>query len=253
MKQYRSWAQVGALIFLTCFLLSLRPYLPVQATVEDPLVHALEATGATVQEITVNGWSKLPLHELSDDEMAGIIRQAVEKLGFKSDQYEISYNRSANHRQVKAEARNEHSYVVVVVQVLYPSWEKKGHEVYMIVNIDKVRPGRSGELQASITKLIYDNGGSARVNTCLVGWLDGKLEKDEKVSKLNSAFKAVDASIISSLSYPNLASYTGFTPLVSESLMIEQERVNINVAIRYSQYDNRTYVMVGSPVITREY
>lgn len=253
MKYFRSWAQVGALIFIICYLLNFRPYLPALATVEDPLFHAMEATGATAQELSVNGWSKLPLHELSDEEMAGITRQAMEKLGFKDDQYEMSYNRSANHRQVKAEAHSYHSYVVAVVQVLYPSWEKKGHEVYMVINIDKVKPERGAGLQASITKLIHDNGGSARVNTCLVGWLNGKLEEEEKVSKLNNAFKAVDASIISSLSYPNLASYTGFTPLVSESLMIGQDRVNINVAIRYSQYDNRTYVMVGSPIITREY
>jgi len=253
MKRYRSWAQIGALILLTCFLLSLRPYLPALATVEDPLIYAMEATGATVQELTVHGWSKLPLHELNDDEMALIIRQAMGKMGFKDDQYEMSYNRSANHRQVKAEARSEQLNVVAMVQVLYPYWEKKGHEVYMIINIDKVKPEGGAGLQSSITKLIHDNGGSARVNTCLVGWLDGKLEEEEKVSKLNSAFKAVDAVVISSLSYPNLASYTGFTPLISETLMVGQDRVNINVAIRYSQYDNRTYVMVGSPVITREY
>lgn len=253
MKKYRSWTQLAAFIILLVFLLSPKPHVAVLATAEDPLVYAMEATGAKVQEFTVNGWSKLPVHDLSDEEMTVIARRAMEKLGFRSDQFELSHNRSTNHRQVKAEAHGYRSYAVAVVQVLYPSWEKKGHEVYMVVNIDRIRPEGSAELQASVTKLINDNGGSARVNTCLVGWLDGKLEEEEKVSKLNSAFKAIDASIISSLSYPNLASYTGFTPLISESLMVGQDKVNISIAIRYSQYDNRTYVMVGSPVITREY
>jgi len=201
----------------------------------------------------VNGWSKLPVHDLSDSEMVGIARQAMGKLGFQADQYDISHNRSANHRQVKAEAQSDRSYAVAVVQVLYPSWEKQGHEVYLVVNVDKIKPDGSAEVKERITKIINANGGSARVNTCLVGWLDGKLEEEERVSKLNNAFKAVDAFILSSFSNPKLASYTGFTPLLKESLMVGQDRININIAIRYNQYDNRTYVMVGSPVITREY
>lgn len=253
MKKYRSWTQVAAFMILLFFLVSPRPYGAVLATAEDPLLYAMEATGASVQELTVNGWSKLPVHELSDEEMTGIVSQAMEDLGFKADQFTISHARSANHRQVKAEAHSNLSYAVAVVQVLYPAWEKKGHEVYMVVNIDRSKPEGSAELQAHIAKLIRDNGGSARVNTCLVGWLDGKLEEEEKVSKLNNAFKAIDASVISSLSYPNLASYTGFTPLVSEWLVVGKDRVNVNMVIRYSQYDNRTYVMLGSPVITREY
>jgi hypothetical protein len=254
MKNKYFYAPLAVIIVVSLFFLSPRQNIAVSVALDDPLTHAIHTTGAKVQELSVNGWSKLPLPDLADEQMASIARRAMEKIGVGPDQYQISHQRSANHRQVKAEVRGDRFHAVVTVQVLYPSWEKKGHEVYLVLNIDQADPQESAAaVQEKIVNIINDSGGSARVSTCLVGWLDGKLEEDEKLAKLNNAFHAVNATVIDKLSYPNLASYSGFTPLVKDWLTVGQDRININMAIRYSHYDNRTYVMVGSPVITREY
>ena len=254
MKEYRRYAQLVALIVLSLLLVSPRSDVSVTATPEDPLTTAIAATGAVMQELSVNGWAKLPLYELTDGEMEAMARRAMGRLGLNPDQYQIFHQKSSQHRQVKAEAFENRSHTVVIVQVLYPAWEKKGHEVYMVINVDKATSAEYiPALQAKISGAISDNGGLARVNTCLVGWLDGKLEEDERAAKLRAAFKAVNASVLSSFSYSHGVSFTGFTPLVSESLLVGKDQVNLNIAIRYSQFDNRTYVMVGSPIITREY
>jgi hypothetical protein len=70
---------------------------------------------------------------------------------------------------------------------------------------------------------------------------------------MNKAREALGASIIDTLIQPGFASITGFSPILPDSLTVGDKRINLNMAMRYSPYDNRTYVIVASPVIPGEY
>ena len=87
----------------------------------------------------------------------------------------------------------------------------------------------------------------------MIGWLDGKLKDREWCDALQSAFKAIDAQVIDKLQTQHFASYTGFSPGIINRIQVGDQKINLNMAMRYSQYDNRTYITIGSPIITREY
>jgi hypothetical protein len=46
---------------------------------------------------------------------------------------------------------------------------------------------------------------------------------------------------------------SGYSPLVADSLHVNGKEMNVNMAVRYSLTDDRTYFLIGSPVITQEY
>jgi hypothetical protein len=50
-----------------------------------------------------------------------------------------------------------------------------------------------------------------------------------------------------------LVSITGYMPNVRTRLTLGEKLVNINIAFRYNSIENRTYLYVGSPIITTEY
>ncbi len=108
-------------------------------------------------------------------------------------------------------------------------------------------------LQEKINRIVKKFGDSPRISTCLIGWLDGKLMDGESESMLKSAFLAIDGVIVDQLQQEQYVSVTGFSSAMQDYLQVGGIKININIAIRYSQYDNRTYVIVGSPIITREY
>ena len=128
-------------------------------------------------------------------------------------------------------------------------------EGYLVVNVEAKAEGNISisQMQEKITRITNNFGTSPHISTCLIGWLDGKLKDGEWHQYLSDAFISVDAIIIDKLEADHFVSYTGFTSEIAEWLRVENKKINLNIAMRYSQYDNRTYVTIGSPIITREY
>lgn len=89
--------------------------------------------------------------------------------------------------------------------------------------------------------------------TCITGTLDGKIKEDlikkdvinfKKRFKLNIVEEYVDNEIIS---------YTGYTPLIDSFIFSGTKKVNLNLALRYNELENKTYIWIGTPIITTGY
>lgn len=220
----------------------------------DILRQALAVTGAQFQDSTVNGWTKLPSADLSDDQLTALVTGAVSRGGFSAAEIVVSRDSSVHHRLARAVGRRQDLHIAAVAQVLYPRQQRTAPEAYMVVNIDAVHDPQAVERQRRLVgEVLRDAGGTPHVSTCLVGRLDGKLEGDEMQRRLREAFRFLGASMDEGMTEGNFASYDGYTRRLPESLTVGNRLVNINMAMRYSSYDNCTYVIIGSPVIAREY
>jgi hypothetical protein len=227
--------------------------------VREPLSAAMQATGASVEEIYVNGWAKLPPSQCKNDQdgisLETMVEQVMQKLEIPTSEVQVSHQHTVHQEIVRGEAISDSMHTVVIAQILNPVGEGQETEVYLVVNVE----GRVGatiaiaNLQQQVSKIINSFGGSPRINTCLVGWLDGKLKDEEWEKYLENGFLAIEATTIDRTRYADFASYTGFSAAIPERLQVGNQTVNFNMAMRYSSYDNRTYVIIGSPVITSEY
>ena len=82
---------------------------------------------------------------------------------------------------------------------------------------------------------------------------DGQPVLCDNRSVRGKAKEALSASVFDTLIQPGFASITGFSPVLPDCLTVGDKRINLNMAMRYSPNDNRTYVIVASPVIPGEY
>jgi hypothetical protein len=146
-------------------------------------------------------------------------------------------------------------HVLVIAQVAPIGFGKSETEGYLVVNVESKAAGNLSvrDMQEKIGRITKKFGDSPQISTCLIGWLDGKLRDGEWHEPLEKAFMVADAKIVDKLEAEHFASYTGFTPGITDWLQIGDKKINLNMAIRYSKYDNRTYITIGSPIITREY
>jgi len=51
----------------------------------------------------------------------------------------------------------------------------------------------------------------------------------------------------------NILSTTGYTEKLSDYIKYGEEKINVNASVRYSEYDDKTFVYIGTPLITLEY
>ena len=218
------------------------------------LATALDAVGIGVKESSINGWAQLDEKKYPDDGLVNIVNQCMKRLGAKEGEYNVTINTSPYHYTVRADKVTDGYHAVVMTQALYNVQQNKKREVYLVINVEAVNSDAKPNLyEKEISEIISDIGGSPRITTCLVGWFDGKLDTEHWASTMNMAFAAIDATIIDSVTNANFVSYTGYTPNIGDGLKVGNQRVNVHLAMRYSPYDDRTYMIIGSPIIIREY
>jgi hypothetical protein len=221
---------------------------------EEPLFDALNSAGGKVQEISINAWGKLPDGNFTAEQLTVMAASAMGQLGIKEDQYTITKSEDARHLSVRAEAVQDGLHAVALVQTIKVSKGKEA-EGYVVVNVELNNSDNKklANWQQELKNIIKEFGCLPHINTCLTGWLDGKLLKEEWGTRLENAFQAAKATTVDKIQYTDFASYTGYSPAIADYVQYGNKKVNVNIAMRYSPHDNRTYIIVGSPVITREY
>ncbi|HWQ61198.1 MAG TPA: YwmB family TATA-box binding protein [Negativicutes bacterium] len=253
MRRSFCYALMAGLLFLSLLFYG-RINDAAKATRLELMAEAMAATGATTERVIYNAWTRLPDAGLSDDGLKAVATAALAKLGYYPGQFELLHSRSERHRLVKVELADGERHIVVMVQVVYPVWKETSAEAYLVINAETLtETPNSAQLRDRVAAAANSAGGSPRITTCLVGGLDGKLEKDKWSELLHKAGQVLGAADVAVVVQPNYASLTGYSAAMPESLTVGDKLINVNLAVRYSPHDNRTYVVIASPVITGEY
>jgi len=245
---------IFALILLFILSLSVMENVPA-ASPREPLSMAMEAAGAKVEEFSVNAWVKLKSGNLNNDQLEDMVHEVLSELGVEPQEYQFIHQQKNKNTIVQAEVMNKNFHALVIAQVIPGGIHSAESEGYLVVNIEaKAKENNSiAQTQEKVTRITKKFGPAPQISTCLIGWLDGKLGAGEWHKHLSDAFTVIDGIIIDKLEAEHFVSYTGFTSEITNWLQVDGKKINLNMAMRYSQYDNRTYVTIGSPIITREY
>lgn len=221
----------------------------------EPLYTAMLATGAKVEEWNLHGWVKLSDPRLSDAQLEEMVEEAMGQLGMKPLDYQLIHQQENGRYLVQAEAISSAIHILIVAQIMAPGGKMDQTEGYLVINMEGKEDENisAQQLQEKIKTIIEKNGHSPQINTCLIGWLDGKLRDGEWRNSLQNALNITHARNVNQIETEHFVSCTGFTPEIAEWLQVDNQLINLNIAMHYSQYDGRTYVTIASPIITREY
>lgn len=107
--------------------------------------------------------------------------------------------------------------------------------------------------RAKIYDIFRDLGSSPRLTTCLLGHLNGKLNKDDSERLLTQELRNLEARGQEVHWDGRCASASAYLPGLPESKLVGGVLVNIHTALRYHSHDGKTYVILASPVILGEY
>lgn len=92
-----------------------------------------------------------------------------------------------------------------------------------------------------------------RVNSCITGAYDGKLEYTELNNICKQMFKEVEAKKVEGIREGNLISVSAYSPAIENYIKVKESKVNLNLAIRYNSLEDRTYIWIATPLILTEY
>ncbi len=205
-----------------------------------------ESTFKTVQsDINTYAILKQPLKTFDDMELylknvdekiGGISKDTIEKEEIDDIKILKKVYISSNAKlTTKIETINDNATYLIIDVILYDNCE----------NIMKVK-----EEVEDIFKILNLD---LKTNISITGSYHGKINYDEEKLIAFDIMKKMNATILEDYITDKVYSVVGYTKRINEYIYSEKQKININLALRYNEYENKTYLYLATPLITVEY
>lgn len=122
--------------------------------------------------------------------------------------------------------------------------------------INSIKRGKNFEINGIIEKIekIFNEFDRPVDNTtCIIGSLEGRIEDSSLESKMLKAMDKFNVKIVESYIDESIISYTGYTSLIDDSIFSGKDKINLNLAIRYNEDEDKNYIWIGTPIISTGY
>jgi hypothetical protein len=222
-----------------------------QASIEDSLIKSIESTEAQVLESTLSSWSRINNSFMTEEQLTaemnlllGIIKPDKQTVHIVEE-----VNDSINKQTLNASMDNKH-YNLSVESIK----TEKGWESYVIIDVSI--DNNSLELVSERQKLeqyFELKSIHPKISSCVIGVYDGRLTEADMRSKIADAMTSVKAKEVEGLQNNEIQSISAFSGNINNFVLSNNKKVNMQIAMRYSTYDDKTYIWIGSPLIHVEY
>ncbi len=89
--------------------------------------------------------------------------------------------------------------------------------------------------------------------SCIIGTYKGELKGQYKMGIIESLIHSTKSKEVESLVDENMMSYSLYSNHIDDYIYSGRNKVNLNIAIRYNEYKDETYIFIASPIITMGY
>jgi hypothetical protein len=244
------------LLLLMCALLTVGSFdaavYPVIAyTEEEALITSFESTGADILESTISCWTKLDGRFRTMKQIEASMAGIVSRINLEDSTVVKSVESDGQlNKIVLYGSKEEKTYSIAIESV---KQEDQG-ETYIVfdVSMDKSYEDLMTERRNIVNALQVDET-SINFSSCIIGTYKGRMAEKEADKKSRIALQSIKAEKVEGIENEELKSISAFSSSVGGYVLSDQSRVNVQLAIRYSSYDDKTYIWIGTPLIPMGY
>lgn len=143
---------------------------------------------------------------------------------------------------------------VAIILNSYNHQEELFGETYLYVNIVKTSDFLKKNDIIEDVKTIYNNYNcKVEITSCLIGEISNNMSYNNRVKEIKDILHKIDGNVVEEFSDTSMISYTAYTPYINKYIKLGKDKINLNIAIRYSELDNTNYIWLGTPIITLGY
>ena len=184
------------------------------------------------------------LEKIGCDIMENLDMEEMDKLS----KYEKNYN------QINFYGYDEDSnQLSIILSSFYNEDTKKGKTYLYISFVNKEHFFNISGIIENIEYIFNNYQVEAEITTNIQGTIDKVIDTDEYTNRVESSIKSLNGRVLSTYQDDNLISYTGYTNSIENHIKINNEKINLNIAIRCNKTDNRTVIYIGTPIIAGGY
>jgi len=222
---------------------------------EQLLVEALSVAGARPEVMDVVDWSVINREFLDFSQMEKYCDDILNIFEVNEKYFDITKENSETYRILNTRVKlDSDTFLQVILQSVHlPEEYEKEPQTYLVVNVSGKKFEKFVDYGQKVQEAVISLKGKSKITSCVTGTFDGKLDEAKQnqiLEKIYDYLKITDTQIMKD---EYTFSLMGYSPLFANGIEILGKTYNANIAIRYNSEDDKTYIWIGTPVISLEY
>ncbi|PAB58286.1 YwmB family TATA-box binding protein [Anaeromicrobium sediminis] len=198
------------------------------------------------KEMNING--HIYMEGSIDEEKAMVMLKDIsEKLNM--EQVQIENNSDENIVQINGFYDRVDYDMSLIIQ------SNKGEDIKetnIVIDYTSVKKESIEAVKKKISEGLKEYG-EINYYTSFIGTYNKEMTKEEKKEVVKNLIDTYKIKVEEEYEDKNIVSITGYTKNFKKWIQYGGKKVNINIAMRYNNYDEKTYVIIGYPLITIGY
>ena len=242
-------------IVAVAFVIMLIPRITWSRENNGLLVDALSVAGARPQMMDIVDWSVINREFMDYSQMEQYCNQVLDIFGAEQEFFKSTKENSEMYRILNIEGKlDSDTFLQIIIQsVILPEEYEKEPQTYLVVNVSDQNLEKFVDLAEKVRKAVISLEGQSKITSCVTGTFDGKLDGVKQDQILENIYGCLKISDTEKIKDEYTFSMMGFSPLLSEGVQILGKDYNIHISMRYNSEDDKTYIWIGTPVISLEY
>lgn len=222
---------------------------------DNVLMTAFEASEGQLEGTNISIWSQIKEGDYNLEEMEEISLECASLLDLEKNA-EIDITEDGDYNKVMVTNQKEEDiYITIVMENL----KKEGlaTESYLLVDLFLSKNYKDiTRIEDAILDYFTKNKFDYENAITILGTFSNKMNIDIMREVIGKTFKSIDGQVIEGMEeteYGDMVSLTGYSPKLQNNIQLAGEQINLNAAMRYSEHDQKTYIWIGTPLISTEY
>lgn len=212
---------------------------------EELLIEVFNQSTFTPIQANINLYSVFENKFEDFEQMKDCIMQIENELNFV-DEVESMEEESDDYMVVKKVYSNEQVKMTIKLET--------SDESYLTVDILVYEDcSKVMELKEYVENIFDNLGIKPKTNISVTGSYKGKLSVEQKKKISQEMMKQMGAEAREDYISEDVYSVTGYTKRIDEYINSAGKKINLNLAIRYNKYENKTYLYLATPLLVTEY
>ncbi|WP_202707355.1 YwmB family TATA-box binding protein [Sporosalibacterium faouarense] len=237
---------------------------------EEALLKAFDATGANPLQLNMNFNSKISdkFMEIEELKTLGIKLiqdfELVEPIDNDSNTderskdyeriYDIDVTELLDMNQISIWGKDEEGRMITIILASEKDSTDDFQQTTLFIDVTQNnKVDNIKYIRNKVDNILSKFNSETEISTCIIGTFKGQLKSEEEIAKISQAMGKIQGNKVEGLFDSSTTSVSIYTPNIDRYIFTGNNKMNLNVSMRYNEYEDKTYIWMGTPIITTGY
>lgn len=218
---------------------------------QEILIECFKASRANLEESVLSGWVSLDI-VFTEEDLNKKIDYIVEGLNIdKSKLKKTIETGDGSQKGMFTVSKESGNYTMILESMKNDDSNIESYCMFQSSSIGNFE--NMMKEKKLIEKLLKEIDLPVKLDAMITGSYKGKLTQKQINTIISKLLKNIDAVKVESLERNDMISVSAYSTEIEEYITSNGRKVNVQLALRYSNYNDRTYIWLGTPIIPFEY